>query len=959
MMNSGVNITVAGGTSYSIQYNLDGASHVEVYGGTNLPLPFPDALQEFRLVTSTQDASSGGHSSASVNSVTKSGTNAFHGDAFEFFRNSDLNGRDFFAPKSDQLKRNQFGGVIGGPIKKDKLFFFVGYQGTMTRQTPSGTQEFILTPKMETGDFSDYIANNCPDAHKFSPGVINSSGHFTLPISPAAVNIAKRLPQVGNPCGQVFTGNPLSENRLQVPVRLDYQVSDKQSLFARYLATRIDTKVPYDINHDPLATTGVGTDDLAQSLALGDTYVISSNVVNSFRVSGNRIGSNHPAPNFFGPSDVGINNFYSYIPNFVAMLFGTANIGFGANFLTETSAITSFGANEDLTIVRGSHQLSFGASIIHATLISNSYAWSAGTFVFAGVFTGSTIGDFLAGKVIQVHQSNPNPEYLNQDYVAMYASDVWKATARLTLNYGLRWNPFFAPVYRQSDVSSFSVNNFNQGIRSQAIPTAPPGFSYPGDPGFNGRSAQPNQLGHFEPRVGFAWDPFGSGKTAVRGGAGIAYDFVRMDINEDTSVDAPFRETIVTPPVSLDNPYANIPGGNPFPYVFNPKNPIFPSNPPFQGFLLIPQNLKTTEQYSWNFGVQRQIKPSLFVSATYTGTQLIHTLTSVDLNAAQFIPGNCSAGQYGLTAPGPCSTAANVNNRRVLQLANPSATRSLLGSMTQMDDGGTQRYNGLLLNATWRKGNVNLSANYTWSHCTGLTVESGPLNPGNGYPHEAGQNAGPANRSLDYGDCAGNASADVRHLANFTLVATSPKFAGTWARRLGTGWTLATIYTVRSGIPISLGIGSDQAINGLYTAAGGYPMPQRPNQLLANTASPNQGQSCTPAPCVNDLNPAAFGVPALGTYGNMGFASLRAPGFWEWDQTISRQFRITESQRIEIRAEAFNVTNSVRYAPPIAANLNLSSGTFGQITTSYSTTGSSSPTGSGGRIMQLALKYVF
>jgi len=276
-----------------------------------------------------------------------------------------------------------------------------------------------------------------------------------------------------------------------------------------------------------------------------------------------------------------------------------------------------------------------------------------------------------------------------------------------------------------------------------------------------------------------------------------------------------------------------------------------------------------------------------------------------------------------------------------------------------MDDGGTQRYNGLLLNATWRKGNVNLSGNYTWSHCTGLTVESGPLNPGNGYPHEAGQNAGPANRSLDYGDCAGNASADVRHLANFTLVATSPKFAGTWARRLGTGWTLATIYTVRSGIPISLGIGSDQAINGLYTAAGGYPMPQRPNQLLANTASPNQGQSCTPAPCVNDLNPAAFGVPALGTYGNMGFASLRAPGFWEWDQTISRQFRITESQRIEIRAEAFNVTNSVRYAPPIAANLNLSSGTFGQITTSYSTTGSSSPTGSGGRIMQLALKYVF
>ena len=145
MMNSGVNISVAGGTSYSVQYNLDGASHVEVWGGTNLPLPFPDALQEFRLVTSSQDASSGGHSSASVNSVTKSGTNAFHGDVFEFFRNGDLNGRDFFAKTNDQLKRNQFGGVIGGPIKKDRLFFFAGYQGTITRQTPSSTQAFVPT----------------------------------------------------------------------------------------------------------------------------------------------------------------------------------------------------------------------------------------------------------------------------------------------------------------------------------------------------------------------------------------------------------------------------------------------------------------------------------------------------------------------------------------------------------------------------------------------------------------------------------------------------------------------------------------------------------------------------------------------------------------------------------------------------------------------------------------------
>jgi len=144
-MNTGVNISVAGSTSYSVQYNLDGASHLDTYDGTNMPLPFPEALQEFRLVTSTQDASGGGHSGAAVNGVTKSGTNAFHGDVFEFFRNSNLNGRDFFALTSDQLKRNQFGGVLGGPLKKDKIFVFLGLQGTITRQTPSGEQKTVRT----------------------------------------------------------------------------------------------------------------------------------------------------------------------------------------------------------------------------------------------------------------------------------------------------------------------------------------------------------------------------------------------------------------------------------------------------------------------------------------------------------------------------------------------------------------------------------------------------------------------------------------------------------------------------------------------------------------------------------------------------------------------------------------------------------------------------------------------
>ena len=206
-MNTGVNIAVAGSTPYSIQYNLDGATHIDTYVGTNMPLPFPDALQEFRLVTSTQDASSGGHSGAAVNSVTKSGTNAFHGDLFEFIRNGNLNGRDFFARSNDKLKRNLFGGVIGGAIKKDKLFFFAGYQGTTTRQTPADQTEFVPTAAMQVGNFSAFLANNCGTLR---PGVVGSNGNLTAPLSPAALFIAKRLPQSNSPCGQVTTGMPLA-----------------------------------------------------------------------------------------------------------------------------------------------------------------------------------------------------------------------------------------------------------------------------------------------------------------------------------------------------------------------------------------------------------------------------------------------------------------------------------------------------------------------------------------------------------------------------------------------------------------------------------------------------------------------------------------------------------------------------------------------------------------------------
>jgi len=964
-MRTGVRVAIAGSHEYSVQYNLDGASHIETYGGTGMPLPFPEALQEFRLVTSTQDASGTGHSGASVNGVTKSGTNNFHGDVFYFIRNAALNGRDFFAKTDDKLKRNQFGGVMGGAIKKDKLFYFVGYQGTLVRQTPSGDLRFVPTVKMRQGDYSDFVASNCG---KLNPGELDANNHLTRSLSPAAVKIAALLPAATNACGLVVTGNPLSENQLQVPVRLDYQISDKQSLFGRYLATRIDTKLPHDINpNDVLTSTGVGTDDMSQSLALGDTYVFGPTVVNSFRVFGNRIGSFKPHAETFGPADVGVQNYYSYIPNFMSLsVTGGFSIGTPSNFSTSTTGYTNFGLNDDVNWIRGSHQISFGVNAMRAILVGNSYAWAPGFFAFTGGVTGNGMTDFLVGRAAQLHQANPNPNYSTQNFFGLYVGDTWKVNSKLTVNYGLRWNPFIPLQFMQSDTTNFSLTNFYAGVKSKIVSNAPPGFSYPGDAGFAGRSGMDSAYNHYEPRIGLAFDPFGDGKTAIRAGVGTAYDFIFQGVHQNTSSVNPYRITVLANGVSLDNPYANVAGGNPFPYTYDKNNLKFRYAPDYQGFYLMPKDLRTTQQYQWNFGIQRQFTPALFASATYIGSQLIHTWTAIDLNPGQFVAGSSPTAtgcpQNASTGLFPNSCLQNIDRRRLLNNANPAGAGTVIGIMTNMDDGGTQRYNALLLTATWRTQNLNLSANYTWSHCHGLPYTS-VANIGAAYTHEQYQNNGPVDRGIDNGDCVvGNL--DQRHIANVTAVINTGKGMGSRAARwLTSNWSVSTIYTARSGWPVTPYLANDQAVNGLFANAGGYQIAQRPNQVLVDTASPTRGQGCTPAPCVSWLNPSAFALPALGTYGNMGTGSVRAPGFFEWDQAIVREFRVREGQSVEFRAEAFNVTNSVRFymAPGPNGDNSTRFGTsqFGSIYQAASTTGSTSLSGAGGRVVQFALKYVF
>jgi hypothetical protein len=957
-MNMGVGISVAGGNGAGVQYNLDGAQHLDFFSGTGNALPFPDALQEFKLSTSSQDASTTGKSAAVVNAVTKSGTNAFHGDAFEFIRNYDLNARDFFATKSDGLKRNQFGGVLGGPIKKDKLFFFLGEQSTFVRQVPVVTQTFVPTPQMLGGDFSTFASPQCQGhqvtlkAPATSPYSFVNNQISPAALSPAALKISALLPSALNSCGLYLTGIPLSEDNYEGVSRVDYQLSDKQSLFARYLMEKDIEPVPYTLApNNILTSTGSGDNQLYNSVTLGDTFLLSSSEVNSLRLSFNRMSAFDPGANPFGPAAVGI-NMYTYLPNFMPLsVSGAFSLSsFNYNSFTHT---TSFGANDDFTIIRGSHQITFGGFFTRMIEWHLAHSFDGGQFTI-GATTGLGLSDFLLGQVSQLRQATATQLNMNQNFFSLYATDTWKITPKLTLTYGVNYEPFFSVGFPQKDTFNFNLGSFYAGQRSTVIPTAPPGFTFPGDPGFPGSSGVDSRWGYFNPRVGLAWDPFGDGKTAIRIGGGIAQDFTPLAIWENNESAFPFRANVIVTNVSLDNPYPN---GDPFPYSYNPAHPAYPSPaaipclastcPP--AFLPIPSNFQTDKQFSWNFGVQRQVTQGWFVSGTYLGTHIVHLLNAVELNPAIFVPGNCVAGQHGLTAPGACTQSSNITQRRVLNLANPGM--SPLGDVTEYDDGGTQGYNGLLLTTAWRLGRqLNLNSNYTWSHCIGLPIPSlnSALNPGANYINQGyGQNVGPANRDLDVGNCV----QDRRQVANITLVYLTPQFTNNLARVLGSGWTFASTIVLRSGAPLTA---LTSTVTDPATGFGGTAATQRPNVLLTDTSSITRGQPCSTATfCESWLNPAAFAAPALGTFGNEGVGSILGPGFWQWDQAISREFRIREGQTLIARFEMFNVTNSFRPGNP---GLTVGTSAFGVITADATPP---SATTAPYRVLQFAMKYVF
>jgi hypothetical protein len=916
---SSITISVAGGQANSTNYMLDGGDNLDTFSNVNLPIPFPDALQEFSIETSALPARNGKQAGGLVNIVTKSGSNALHGDLFEFLRNGDVNARNFFAPTHDSLKRNQFGGTIGGRIIRDKLFFFAGYQGTRNRSNPPQSLATVPTAAELAGNFVG-CATTLKNPYNSTPFANISQIPVSL-FDPAAIKLTKYLPQSSSLCGSTTYAIPVTGDENQVVSRIDYVRSPKHSLFGRYFVTGYANPGNWDPT-DILVTSAAGNLERAQSATLGDTYAFGPNTINSFHATfTSRRDNRGPNADFINANTIGV-NIFTNVPNDLRITVGSGASGFAIGCGTCSPGhfnVNTFQEADDIDIIRGKHQMAFGVDVIRTQNNLLSGYIQNGNFAFSGQATGNAILDYLLGSLSTFQQSRPQQVAMRATFLGLYAQDTIHVTQHLVVNLGIRWEPMLFPHDLFHRGSTFSLAAFNAGLHSTVYPGAPAGSLFYGDPGVSSNFTG-NKWSNFSPRAGLVWDPKGDGKQTFRAGFGVMYDAAEVYLSQHLASNPPYVNELdftVGNPGGFSNPWTvgyNYPGGNPFPGGSN----FFPT----QGlYTVLPQNLHTTYLTQWNASYQRQLGKDWLASFTYLGNRTTHLYTAQELNPGIYTPGETSV----------------TYKNRILYAANPSQGQ-YYGDVSILDDGASANYNGLLTSLQHRfSRGFTLLTNYTWSHCISNYDFTTDLN-GTGFLN-------PYSLAMDRGNC----NYDIRHIFNASIVATSSAKGNSLLDKVWRNWQFAPLVRAQSGAPLNITTGKDNSLAGTNTITNA----DRPNLVATNIYTSSWG------PSLQYINPAAFAQNALGTFGTLGRNVARTPGLLSFDTSLDRIFNLTERFHLDVRADAFNVINHTNFAAPSQSGIQipgiatgvsaaLNSTTFGRITSAGDP-----------RILQFSLKLLF
>ena len=862
----------------TVNFQLDGGNNTAGLRGTGNPAPNPEAVQEFRVLTNGFAAEYGRYSAGVVDVVTKSGTNVLHGALFEFFRNKNLNAPRWTPPgtpsTNDPLDRNQFGGALGGPLNKDKTFFFFSYSGLRQEETYYRNTAVVPTAAERAGDFSQSARRPTDPltGQPFSGGVIPISR-----FDPAAKTIQDKyvpLSNLPNSFYEVRSPDPLRTD--EATVKFDHQLSATQSLAVSYFfLTGVDTQ--------PLSGTGnipwVDRDFKwkQHNINIGHTWTISSTIINQLRGTyvrqfGARV--NNPTTSLGDLSSKFTIQGDPTLPRLTVTGFFTGQTSIagpdaGSNY---------FGVKDAISISKGKHSFKLGGDFSYEKIIHDTLLDNYGVFTFNASKTGNAYADFLLGLPATMTQDAPVRKTDNGAYISAFAQDDFRIHPRITLNLGVRYDlqfPFTDPQDRKLA--------YVPGQKSTINPTAPVGLLFPGDAGVS-RGIVKTDVNNIAPRVGIAWDPNGDGRTAVRAAFGMFYGSITGNEWNTTADNQPFTVRQSFPTVfTLSDPYRNLPGGvGPFPFNYTPGAPRFTLPAQVFGPSL---DFVWPLSYQTNVTVEKELGRSLSVSASYVGSFGRNLAAAVDNNYPVF---------------GPGATAANVNSRRPY-LPGTIGAANVLSSIFASD------YNGLQLTAERRGSRLSGKVYYSF---------------GRGYEDVDFQGGGlPGVQSaLRLADERGRTSADRTH----SLV-----LSGVWKVEylkerssvlgwLARDWTLSAIATLQTGTPLTIGAGQDRNLDG----------PTNDRADLVGNPELDHGRPREEL-IEGWFNVAAFANPALGTNGSSGRSILDGPGYRNVDLGIFRDVPLKGRSMFQFRIEATNVLNIVNLQNP-GTNL-AAPATFGKI----------------------------
>jgi hypothetical protein len=918
-INTAASFAVNGTRANSSSYTLDGGLNMDAYNNLAAAFPNPDALQEFSIQTNAYSAVYGRDAGAVVTMVTKSGTNQVHGSLFEFLRNDKLNTRNFFAAGVDPLRRNQFGGTLGGPAKlphyngKDRTFYFLSLEGT--RQVASSTFSNVVVPSAaeRVGDFSqsklpagraiaapETVTPSNPTGVPFPNNIVPTSR-----LDPVAVNFIKDFMPLPNRPGNIAIYQlSLPTNDAQLTMKIDHSFSSANKVSLRYFWDDFTVE-----QNAALPAFNSTNNWVTHNATLNDTYILSPRLVNSFSFTFAR-NTFIRSPLVTSPAkdwaDLGCKSCVSLSPpgvptDWALSISGGLSLRVNTNYF---SYMQNYEFSDTLSITRGNHLISLGGDLEYVRRNGREFFQKDTQFAVDGTRSGSLYGyaDFMLGAAANVYQNSPISSFQFKWTPILYSQDDWRLSRRVTLNLGLRWEPFLNAKEGHNNLGAF-----RPGQQSTVYPNAPTGALFVGDTGIpNG--VVPNRWGRFSPRIGFAFDPTGTGKTSIRGGYGIFSANQRLVTLNSNPTNQPFSLGLRTFAVQLSDPYAGAPQILQQLQAYTPtSNAQDRTN---RQFLLplavnsVDPNFTGGYNQQWNLNVQRELPAHVVVTVGYVGSKGTKLYAGENLNPAIYVPG--------------ASSTTNVDSRRIYQGFTTIISGMAIANST---------YHSLQVSWNRRFGaGFSILGSYTWSKALDLASNDGGGGLGN-------QASNPFRYSTDKGP----ADFDVERRFVTSFLWEMPFFRGPggyWRRAVLGGWQLNGILTLQSGLPFSVTAGTDRSLVGVGA-----------DRADVNGVAHTFNNADRADKIQKFFDTSVFSLPALGTFGTSSRNFLFGPGIETFDAGLFKRFLVTERKQFELRWEVFNLFNRPNFLNPVAAYTNA---LLGRLTSARDP-----------RIMQVALKFYF